>query len=338
MRDTLKLALRLMLFTLLSGLMLAVVNELTKGPIAAQNEDKANTALNEVFSAANQFEAYAGADLAAYPDLDAVYLAKADDQLLGYAFQMSPTGYASDIVFTLGIHIDGSISAMYVNSQQETAGLGSRVADEAFLSQFPGVAADPDAIDGRVDAITGATISSKAVLGAIKTATTFSRDVLQIEGAENEDVASSAGDATEEELAVAESIEAESAQALNPYAALGYETISEVYRVKFEGENGYAIRLTAQSNGIIRMTMVILEDGTVKSLTVEEQHEGEGYGAKIQEAPFTDQFDGISTSLPLNEQVDGITGATGTTTVVMGSLNEAIDYFNNYLAGGGDAE
>ena len=57
-----------------------------------------------------------------------------------------------------------------VMSQSETAGLGSKVAEEPFLSQFPGIEAQADALNASVDTITGATVSSRAVLTGVSQA------------------------------------------------------------------------------------------------------------------------------------------------------------------------
>ena len=50
----------------------------------------------------------------------------------------------------------------------ETPGLGSRVAEEPFTSQFAGIAIDDVRLDGEIDAITGSTISSTAVVEAVR--------------------------------------------------------------------------------------------------------------------------------------------------------------------------
>lgn len=182
MDDTLKLALRLMIFTLIAGLALALTNEVTKGPIRSQAEAKAILARKEVLPAADAFEAYEGWDIEKYPDIDEVYIAKSGGETVGYTFLLSPRGYKADITMTLGISSDGSINALYINSQSETAGLGNLVAKAPFLSQFSGIAADPDTIDGDIDAISGATVSSKAVIRSVSTASAFVCEVFGGEG------------------------------------------------------------------------------------------------------------------------------------------------------------
>lgn len=178
MQSTLKLALRLMLFALISGLALALTNALTKEPIRQQEELIANEARAAVFPDADEFVKLEAEIPETYADVDEVYIAMREGETVGYAISLSPYGYKGDIVMTLGVRADGTISELYVNSQSETAGLGSRVAGEPFLSQFEGISASPDAVSSGVDAITGATVSSKAVVSAVQRAVTYAEDEL----------------------------------------------------------------------------------------------------------------------------------------------------------------
>jgi electron transport complex protein RnfG len=169
-----------MVFALISALALALTNALTKEPIARQERLIADGARAQLFPEADAFEKLEAEIPAEYADLDEVHAAKQDGAILGYTFLLSPYGYKGDIIMTLGIDASGAIGALYINSLAETAGLGSRVADEAFLSQFRGVAANADAIQGGVDAITGATVSSKAVITAVQTAARYAEVALNI--------------------------------------------------------------------------------------------------------------------------------------------------------------
>ena len=94
-----------------------------------------------------------------------------------------------DVQFTaqmVGFMLDGSISGYKLIDHKETPGLGTKVADEAFAGQFKGL--NPDKVDfrvkkdgGDIDAVTAATISSRAVIDAIQRAydayTTFSAGI-----------------------------------------------------------------------------------------------------------------------------------------------------------------
>lgn len=182
MGETLKMGVRLLIFTLAAALLLAITNEVTKEPIARQAEATANAARQQVLAQADEFVEVAFEPDARWSDLDAVHEARAQGQTIGYALLVSPRGYKADIEMTLGVTNEGTITLLAINSQSETAGLGSKVAGEEFLSQFPGQAADTGALKNEFDAVTGATVSSKAVLSGLTQAATFLQDQLGITG------------------------------------------------------------------------------------------------------------------------------------------------------------
>lgn len=329
MADTIKLALRLMLFALVSGLALAGVNALTEGPIREQAILKTNITREAVLPQADEFEPYDIANPEKYPEIDEVFSGSSDGQTVGFTFLISPYGYKGDIVMTLGVNADGSVNALSVVSQSETAGLGSRVADDEFLGQFPGAAADPDTIAGDIDTITGATVSSKAVLAGVGEALTFLRDEMGIAGVANPAVTGPRS--TAEEKAIAEDIGAKQVSEMNPYETLGYPAIEDVYSAQMRGGSAYVIKLKVESNAAIRSTLIIGMDGVIRSLTVDEQHEGEGYGTRIAEEEFTGQFPGKTADDTLESTIDALTGATGTYTNFMTGIHQAVDYFQKYL-------
>lgn len=83
------------------------------------------------------------------------------------AFEIYASGYSKDGLHVLvGMDKDGAVAGVYVVSTTETPGLGTKVDSESFLSQFTGQS-DPDL---EVDAITGATFSSKGVRNAVSLA------------------------------------------------------------------------------------------------------------------------------------------------------------------------
>jgi electron transport complex protein RnfG len=88
-----------------------------------------------------------------------------DDRIVGVAFKANAKGYASNIETLAGMDQQGAITAIKIISQNETPGLGARIEERDFTSQF----ANRD-LKGlaEVQAITGATISSKAVIDSVK--------------------------------------------------------------------------------------------------------------------------------------------------------------------------
>ena len=163
MRNIAKLALRLMIFSLAAGVLLAGVNALTEKPIAENLARKQNAGraavIGEYDFAPMEFDAQA------YPNIAALYEARDGETVVGYVYELSTTGYAGEVLLSLGVSTAGRITGIAVTAHTETKGLGS--ADEApFLAQFTGTAAVPETAAG-ADAMTGATVSSNAVKTAV---------------------------------------------------------------------------------------------------------------------------------------------------------------------------
>ena len=88
----------------------------------------------------------------------------------GYVVETSAQGYAGTVTVTVGISNDGALTGLAVIGAHETAGLGSRILrDEAFLAQFVGLKGEAE-IGENIDAITGATVSSRAVARCVNSA------------------------------------------------------------------------------------------------------------------------------------------------------------------------
>jgi electron transport complex protein RnfG len=95
-----------------------------------------------------------------------VYYKAFDNQekLIGFVFKASGKGYSSVIETLAGIFLDGKISAIKIISLSETPGLGMRVTEDKFTGQF----SRQNSLDlSSIEAITGATISSRAVINSV---------------------------------------------------------------------------------------------------------------------------------------------------------------------------
>ena len=144
-KDTLALT----VITLVSGLLLGLVNDITAGPIASQQAKEKEAAYKAVFADAASFETVTSGedtDLESYLDengfkaqnIDEVMLAK-DDQgkELGYAFTVTTSeGYGGDIQFAMGVQDDGTLNGISILSISETAGLGMKANTDSFKDQF----------------------------------------------------------------------------------------------------------------------------------------------------------------------------------------------------------
>ncbi len=96
---------------------------------------------------------------------------------LGRAYRVTAAGYGGTLVVLVGIRTDGSIGGVRILESSETPGMGKKAEDPAFYTQYDGqsgtltVIRSGAAADGQISAIAGATITSKAVTGAVNSAT-----------------------------------------------------------------------------------------------------------------------------------------------------------------------
>ena len=177
---TLKEAGILFAITLIAGLILGFVNQLTADPIAKQpgwkiQEERAEDASGAAYQAA------------AGVRLGKVYTALAQDgSVMGYVIGVTSTeGYGGDIEIMMGVTTEGRLNGISILSISETPGLGMQ-AGEVLVPQF----ADKEVktfqytksgarADNEIDAISGATITTKAVTGAVNEGLAYFREVLQ---------------------------------------------------------------------------------------------------------------------------------------------------------------
>lgn len=109
-------------------------------------------------------EAYTGEDA----NIRSVH--KADN---GYVIETVTAGYADEIVMLIGVSNEGKVTGLVVREQHETAGLGGNsLRDHAFLSQFLNTSGEAE-IGSGVDAITGATVTSKAIARSVNSAVAY---------------------------------------------------------------------------------------------------------------------------------------------------------------------
>ena len=187
-RSMLKDAVILFVITLLSGLVLGFVYELTKEPIAEQERKAIQDACQAVFEGTNsgtlvfKEEAYAPdvSKQAEFAEMGVeiggiVYAAtKQDGSLFGYVVEAtSKEGYGGNIVLYVGVMLDGTVSGVSILEIAETPGLGMN-AESVLIPQFKGVKAGTftytktgSTMDSEIDAISGATITTEAIVNAV---------------------------------------------------------------------------------------------------------------------------------------------------------------------------
>lgn len=168
-----------------STALLAATNEVTKEPIAQAEEQSMQDSMKSVSpkNAAEYVEVTTDDTSAqCYQVLDK------DGNVIAYTIATSTSGYGGTIKVMTGIDADGSIIAVNVyDNSDETPGLGAKTSEEQFSGQFSGNTADIDFAvtkdadkypdNQTIDAVTGATISSRAVTGAVNHALELYREI-----------------------------------------------------------------------------------------------------------------------------------------------------------------
>lgn len=210
MRELFKPALSLMILCLAVGLSLSFTNSITKDKIALRNEEASSTERFSAIPEADDFKEmknwktkldnalskiegtkgnkgnknntnnkdseYSQID---FSIVDSVYTAYKNNKLSGYVVKTVPKGYAGIVPVTVGINIDQITTGIVVGENKETPGLGSKAADISFSRQFTGsnlkqglttVVKVKSGNKAEIQAISGATITSKAVSRGVNTA------------------------------------------------------------------------------------------------------------------------------------------------------------------------
>lgn len=337
MREFLQLSIKLLIFTLAAGLLLALTNAVTSGPIAEQQAQQENASRYAVMPDADEFEPITDTiDISSTPALSAVYRASKGGKDIGYTMNLAPAGYKDVIGMTVGISADGAITGVTIDSQNETQGVGSKITEADFLGQFTGKAASQSGITNEIDTITGATVSSSTVINAVGQAAQVSEQVLGI--APNASMPMDAAD----EYRVKTLPGAKGFESIDLLSFLGdYGDIRGI-KAAYDGSEliGYSFDLSAKGyGGPINMTLGISTvDGCVTGLEIAPTNESPEYGRRAELPEYYGQYAGISVDKPVSEQVDSLTGATGTSDTIEASVAQAVAFYNQYLKGMGQDE
>ena len=168
-KDILKPALILFVICLVVTALLAGTNLLTKDKIAEQSALEAEQSRKVVLSDADSFE-----------EADGYYIGKANNETVGYVFQTEAKGYGGAVKVMTGISADGQITGVVILEHSETPGLGANAEKVSFTDQFKQTAPENGITlvknkapsDGEIEAMTGASITSRAVTNAVNEAIT----------------------------------------------------------------------------------------------------------------------------------------------------------------------
>lgn len=200
-------AIILCVITLIAGFLLGLVYEVTAKPREKAAKDAKDAAYKLIYSDADKFEnadeyskelensknyfkskGYSSGDMSYdFTGLKVIELVRAytDDEEKGYIVTVvTPNGYGGNITVALGVDMDGTVAGVQILEIDETPGLGMNAKGD-FKDQFEGKNVDGfvhtkngKSQDNEIDAITSATITTKAVTGAIDAGMLFVKDVV----------------------------------------------------------------------------------------------------------------------------------------------------------------
>jgi RnfABCDGE-type electron transport complex G subunit len=191
----------LALITLIAGVALSGVYSMTKGTIEQHEADAKAAAYGSVVPAAASFEKDEAADAAIAALNGQVYGTKfgkayineafvgkdAAGNVVGYALSVtSGDGYDGDITLSLGLDPEGKVLGIAFTTLNETPGMGMLAKEPAFTDQFVGKAVNQFVHnkggvsgDNAIDAISGASTTSGAVVNAVNAGLDFFHSVMQ---------------------------------------------------------------------------------------------------------------------------------------------------------------
>ena len=272
------------IITVCAGLLLSMTNEVTKDVIHQQAEDAKVQARKDVLPVAEAFEPVEVADIAPLTEL---YVGSANGAPQGYVGTAMAKGYGGPIQVIAGLDAEGKITGISVGGSDfaETAGLGAKAKDAAFMQQFMGkqtpvkaVKSAADRGDNTIDAITAATITSNAVTGAVNS--------------------------------IASKVDAY----LHPDSG---DQVAEgtTYTASAQGFAGpVAVFVTVKDDGTIS-ALRVGDDAFAET---------DGFGAAAKESAFTKQFAGKALPVAEGD-IDALSGATITTQAVVAAINKAYE-------------
>lgn len=271
---------------------LATTNLITKEPIANRSMGEAQATLEAMFPEADKgaagFEPLAEAESGG---LGFAYRVTGNGQVVGYAVKETVQGYGGPIDVIFGANADMSLRGVSVGGSEfkETEGLGAKAKDPAFTEQFKGKT-PPLTLDGDIDGISGATITSRAVTDGVNNGASKLQALIGGAPPAGEQAPSASASPTAQKTANA--------------SVIGY-------------------------GGPVLVSLGLDSQNAIASLTVGKARFGEteGVGGKVREEAFTGQFIGKTPPLAMGD-VDAVAGATISSQAVVDAVNEAYAYLN----------
>lgn len=238
----------------------------------------------------------------------------------GVVITTANRGYGGDVVMMCGIGKDGKIVNVKVLKDSETPGIGSKVLSKQYLGNLSG---KDSSLEG-VDAITGATMTSRAVAGNLKQAFEAFGEVFDDGSkAEKEEMK------RQYALRLMGQLVPEGGEFTEVPLAEAIEGVRGVY----QPANGDAVLVIAESkgyHGIVASVTAISKDGKLIGIKTLEEDETPEIGGSVLSEEYLGSLAGVDSSL---EGVEGVTGATLTYRAVKGNLKKSFTAFDAVMGG-----
>lgn len=197
MKSTLKNVLTLTLITLVAGFLLGYVYDITKQPIADMAERTKQEAYKTVFPSATSFDASDELNVDKANGIveangiggvvinEALYALDNSGNKLGLVITATTKeGYGGDIKISMGIDNEGTMLGVEILSISETAGLGMKANTDEFKGQFRDKKVSQFSYtktgatqDFEIDALSGATITTKAFVNAVNAGVCYANEI-----------------------------------------------------------------------------------------------------------------------------------------------------------------
>lgn len=168
--------LTLVIIAIVTSVLLVVTNDATKDKIAQLQAESDRQARQEVLPAADDFD---DGQTINVDGTDYTYWTANNGS--GYVFSTQFKGYGGPVVVMTGITADGQVAGVKITEQDETPGLGQKALDASFTDQYKKAAPENGfevtkqgaTADNEIDALAGATITSRAVTNSVNQAITI---------------------------------------------------------------------------------------------------------------------------------------------------------------------
>lgn len=380
MREYIKLGGILFVITLTVALALGVVNSLTKDKIAQNTQNAQSEAGKGVIDGTVQGGAEVSYTTSGNTSVDKITEHKLANGDKAYSVSCKPNGYDGAISMTVGLDNNLNVTGVAIIAMRETPGLGARAKEPLFYEQFIGKKAGVSVTkgtpsDNQIQAISGATITSRAVTKGVNDAISEVQAIAKTQPTNtvstNEPITTPTTAPTENPTqkattsptttpttptaTVAPKPVATSTQAPTPtpnvqiktgttsYTPSGNTSVSKISKtVLANGQTSYSVSCKPMGyEDVISMVVGLDSNLNVTGVKITSINDTPGRGSKAQDSSFLSQFTGkkagvsVTRGAASGNQIQAISGATITSRAVAQGVNDAITEAKA-IAGGGN--